>query len=321
MTAIGGFLPLEAASTVAAEPYHGGTTALASGRACWHAILRHRRPRRVNVPFYVCDAVLEPLTALGTPFEFYAVDDALRPHADLSPPAGELTLVVNYFGLLSPLVEAAASGSQAVVVDDTQAFFRRGRPDRWSFNSARKFFGVPDGGFLYGPVIGLDDLPPSDVDDCDHLVRRRAGDDAAAWELFKRHEARIGIELRTMSATSAQLLATVDMSEAGRRRVANFRALHAALGARNAVGLPLDDVSDAVPMCYPFVAARDVDRSALTRAGVFVPAFWPEIEARTAPGFARERAFARRLLPLPIDHRYGPADMDALARTVLQVLA
>ena len=61
MSPIGGFLPLEIAA--GAEPYHAGAVALASGGACWHVILRTCRPRRVLLPFYVCDAVLEPLLA------------------------------------------------------------------------------------------------------------------------------------------------------------------------------------------------------------------------------------------------------------------
>src|SRR5207244_4125851 len=113
-----------------------------------------------------------------------------------------------------------------MVVDDTQAFFRRGDPDAWSFNSARKFFGVPDGAFLYGPADDLDALPPSEAGDCDHLLARLAGDDERAWQQFKAHEARVGIEPRAMSAVSARLLDAVDMERARRCRLANFETLH-----------------------------------------------------------------------------------------------
>ena len=88
-----------------------------------------------------------------------------------------------------------------------QAFFRRGTPDAWSFNSARKFFGVPDGAFLYGPATGIEPLPPSDNDDCEHLLTRIAGNDGLAWSQFKAHEARIGIEPRAISSISAMPVA------------------------------------------------------------------------------------------------------------------
>jgi len=321
MSAIGGFLPLEVPPVIVAEPYHAEAVALASGRACWHVVLRASRPRRVLLPFFICDAVLQPLTATRTPFEFYPLSASFEPAAVPEPADGDLMLVVNYFGVLTAFVEECVRRQRdRVVVDDTQAFFRRGTPDAWSFNSARKFFGVPDGAFLYGPANGIGELPPSDVADCDHLLTRLAGDDRQAWEQFKRHEARISIEPRAISAISTRLLAAVDMPRARRTREQNFNALHARLGTLNTIALPLDALGGDGPMCYPFLPSADVDRHALARLGIFVPTLWPEIEFRTERGFDWERQVARRLLPLPIDHRYGPDAMDTLAYSVLQVL-
>jgi hypothetical protein len=321
MTAIGGFLPLEASTSSTCSTYHAGGAALVSGRACFHAILRTVKPRRVVLPFYVCDAVVQPLHASRTPFEFYSLDDAFRPAIDLQPSSGELALVVNYFGVQSAFVASLSERlGDRLVVDDTQAFFRRGVQGIWSFNSARKFFGVPDGGFLYGAVAGIGELPPSDSGDCDHLVARRAGDDADAWEQFKRHEARVSVEPRRMSDVTDRLLRAVDMERAKRARQRNFAGLHAALAALNTIALPLDGAAVEAPMCYPFLPAADVDREKLAAAGLFVPTLWPEIDSRPHVGFAWERLVARRLLPLPIDHRYGAADMDTIVQRLHQVL-
>src|SRR6185295_15609364 len=151
-----------------------------------------------------------------------------------------------------------------------QAFFRRGRPDAWSFNSARKFFGVPDGGFLYGPATDVDGLPPVDGTDCDHLLTRLSGDEGKAWDQFKQHEARIGIEPQAMSVVSTRLLGAVDLDRARRRRRTNFDTLHQVLGPLNTIKLSLGDVAGEGPLCYPFLPAVDVDRLALGRLGVFV---------------------------------------------------
>jgi hypothetical protein len=319
MSAIGGFLPLELAP--AAEPYHPDAVALTSGRACWHVILRTCRPARVLVPFYVCNAVLEPLDVTRTPYAFYSITGSFRPDPDQEPAAGELLLIVNYFGVMASAVSEVASALPGrVVVDDTQAFFRRGRPDAWSFNSARKFFGVPDGAFLYGPANDVRELPQSDIADCDHLLTRLVGDDEIAWEQFKQHEARIGVEPRAMSIVTVRLLGAVDMPRARQCRQSNFDALHRRLGPINTIELPLDHAAGEGPMCYPFLPAVDVDRAELGRRGVFVPTLWPEIERRPESGFDRERLLARRLLPLPIDQRYGPDDMERLCQVLLQVL-
>jgi hypothetical protein len=85
----------------------------------------------VLLPFYICDAVLQPLAATRTPIDFYPLTEGFLPSGAPEPAAGELMLVVNYFGVLSPYVEARSrAGAGRVVVDDTQAFFRRGRPTR-----------------------------------------------------------------------------------------------------------------------------------------------------------------------------------------------
>ena len=83
------------------------------------------------------------------------------------------------------------------------------------------------------------------------------------------------------------------------------------LGPLNRVKLSLGDVAAEGPMCYPFLPAADVDRTALGRLGVFVPTLWPEVPNRTrARGSSGSGTWHARLLPLPIDHRYGPDDMD-----------
>jgi hypothetical protein len=318
MSAIGGFLPLEIAP--AGDLYHAAAAALTSGRACWHVILRTCRPSRVHLPFYICDAVLQPLRAAATPFAFYRLDDALQPDLDGDPAAGELLLVVNYFGIMTAIVDSyAETHADRVVVDDTQAFFRRGTAHAWSFNSARKFFGVPDGAFLYGPAAGIDSLPPSASADCDHLLTRLAGDDETAWELFKAHEARIDIEPRAMSVLSARLLGASDMAGARCRRVLNFEVLHRRLGRLNTLPISIEMAGEG-PMCYPFLPAHDVDRDRLSRLGIFVPVLWPEIAHRREAGFDRERLLARRLLPLPIDQRYRQDDMNRVADAIDRVL-
>lgn len=325
MKAIGGFLGLE--QPAGKNAFHAGAVALASGRACWHAILQQVRPRRVLVPFYVCDAVLQPVAALGIPCEFYAIDEAWLPER-VQPADGDLLLAVNYFGLLSAGMETLVNTYPGqVVVDDTQAYFRTGGAAAWSFNSARKFFGVPDGGYLYGAVTPGHRYPASTTGDCEHLLARAAGDEAAALRLYREHESRIGIEIRGMAPVSKRLLAAVDVEAVRSARRANFRAVHARLSGCNRTGVALDEDEDEderspdVPMCYPFLPDVPIAHQALWERKVFVPQYWPEVSARPAGGFARERRLAAELMPLPIDQRYGPDDMSAMCDRVLDAMA
>jgi hypothetical protein len=153
------------------------------------------------------------------------------------------------------------------------------------------------------------------------LLTRLAGDDGRAWAQFKDHEARFDIEPRTISPVSRRLLDGVDLDDARRRRQANFETLHRVLGPMNTIATPLDEVAGTGPLCYPFLPEANVDRGRLSAQGIFIPVWWPEVGRRESSGFDRERQFVERLLPLPIDHRYEPADMDRLCQMLLQVVS
>jgi len=45
------------------------------------------------------------------------------------------------------------------------------------------------------------------------------------------------------------------------------------------------------------------------------------VVSRPVAGFEWERELAARLLPLPVDHRYGSADMTRVGDAVLEVAA
>src|SRR5665213_2501147 len=158
MTALGGFFELERGRN--GTPYHTHALALASGRACLRRILEHVRPRKVWAPFYVCDSVFQTMQKAGVAVELYAIDASLDPVLPSGAPAtGELLLYVNYFGIKGSTAAAIASQwRERAVVDDTHGFFQQGYDGAWSFNSARKFFGVPDGAFAYGPRLPTDSV-------------------------------------------------------------------------------------------------------------------------------------------------------------------
>jgi hypothetical protein len=318
MTAIGGFLELETPRGSQA-PWHTGALALTSGRSCLRAILEATRPRHAFVPFYICDSALEPFRRLEIPFEFYGLTRTLD--ADRSEwPSDGAVLVVNYFDLKRRQVDSASRtlGARAII-DDTQAFFRRGREGSFSFNSARKFFGVPDGAFAYGPgldgvrVRGRNDSVPAD-----HLTTRRAGDLELAYRQYQRAESQVSCELLSPSVGAQEVLVGVAYDEAFHVRRRNFMQLHDCLGELNALSIDFSLDADAAPLCYPFLPSRSL-HEALWHREIFAPRLWPDIAARTDAGFAWERDLAVRLLPLPIDHRYDSDDMQRVADVVREV--
>jgi hypothetical protein len=318
---IGGFFELEIAA--GRGPYHTDAAALSSGRSALRCILRAVRPSRVWLPFYICDAALQPCEAEGVPMEFYAIDEAFDPILPAGvPAAGECLVYVNYFGIKTSTAAAlAAAHGGRMIVDDTHAFFARGYSGAWSFNSARKFFGVPDGGYAYGEGLSALDYPqPSDIR-YEHLVNRLIGRQELAYEQYLQSESLVTPALERMSRLSERLLASVDYPAVRERRVTNFAALHDAFGARNCLTPHLARGATDVPYCYPLLSTDSVPWGDLWRQGVFAPRLWPDVPGRSrAAEFARESMLADRVLPLPIDHRYGAADLARLTTAVSEVM-
>ena len=306
MKDFGGFLGLEVPRPGAL--LHDRALALASGRACLHRILRQVQPPRIHIPFYVCDAVVQACVAAGVPYEFYGIDAGLAPLGDPRGDEREVMLVVNYFGLMTSTV--AGLQSPTVIVDDSQAFYRQGSKETWSFNSARKFFGVPDGAYLYGPVDSGEERLTSVTGDYRHLVSRLTGDGQEAYAEYVAHEASFTAEVRTISPLSDRLLRAVDYEGVARTRRQNFAVLDACFARMNRLERRLE--SSDVPLYYPLLPLRPVAHERLWQEGIFVPRLWPEVMTREGHNFADERLLAAEVLPLPVDQRYTEDDMMLL---------
>ncbi|MET0387066.1 MAG: hypothetical protein ABW321_13955 [Polyangiales bacterium] len=315
-TTIGGFFPLELPTTRGALP-PSDAVALSSGRGCLRAILEHMRPARLLAPFYICDAALSPARQLGIPIVRFPIGPDLLPRLPALSPA-DLVLVVDYFGVCPSATHCIDGLGERGIVDQTHALFAPRNAPHWFFASARKWFGVPDGAFLWGPSAVSPPLTAASSELPIHLITRRWGEPDVAYRAYQQAEATLDDAVRSISELSAALLGGVDVARVQNTRRANFLHLHHRLGAHNQLQLPQNPQN--VPFCYPFLPPRPVSRDALRERGLFIPMFWTECTSGTDATFAWERLLAQSLLPLPIDHRYGPEAMDQLAATLEQLI-
>jgi hypothetical protein len=323
MSAIGGFFELEPAGG-GSGVRHPGALALTSGRACLRTILEAMKPSRLLAPFYICDTALAPARALGIDVEFYRLTSRLRPDVDAWPEDAAI-LYMNYFDLDNAGAErAAAELGPRVVIDDTQAFFRRGHGGAFSFNSARKFFGVADGAYAYGPGLsGVRVSTRREQVRTDHLVLRRAGRQDEAYRRFQDAEADVSSDPLAPSSFSDGLLKGIASEDARTARRRNFSAVHDRLGEASTLDAGAWSFDrEAAPFCYPFLPkTREPLHERLWAREIFAPRLWPDVSARAGTGFEWERDLAARLLPLPIDQRYDLADMKRLCDVVCEVAA
>lgn len=318
MKTYGGFLGLE---PVALSPrlseYHD-SVALSTGRSCLRLIVTALRPRRVYVPFYMCDAALSSLQDAHADLVMYGINHELVPDERPAPASDALFIFVNYFGVLGPTASAlAARLGNRIVVDNAHAFFHRCPTGSWWFNSARKFFGVPDGAYLQGPVeLPAERLSAAEAG-LDHLVLRASGDLTQAYAAFQHYERGLDSEVRAASATTLNLLRCVDYGAVAARRRANYLVLERLLAERNRLHVKLS--RDDVPVYYPLLPSKAI-RHELIRRGVLVPCLWSEVIGRAGGSFLWERELAALLCPLPVDQRYDSQAMEEIASRALEAL-
>lgn len=301
MEAIGGYFSLELPR---GEEYHKDAFRLNTGRNCLEYILRVRGYKKVYIPYYTCEVILEPFKKLSIPYEYYHIDIHFEIRDRFTLKEGEALLYTNYYGLKQRYVEQLAekTGSR-LIVDNTQAFYAKPIPGIDTFYTCRKFFGVPDGAYLYCDKE-LDDEIEQDYsyDRMAHLVKRI---DLSAEDGFKDFRCvDDGLDnqpIRKMSKLTQRMMQGIDYKAAAEKRRKNYLMLHEALGKANNLDLPLE--ANAVPMVYPYLAPVKGLREKLIANKVFVACYWPNV-LEWAKLDDIDYLLAAQMLPLPIDQRY-----------------
>jgi hypothetical protein len=318
--AIGGYFELELPH--AAATLHDGALRFQSSRAAFLALLRAARPTAVWMPWYICDAMIEPLRMTGTPVKRYRLDADLRVQsADIAH--GEWLVYVNYFGLCARQVDDVLNRfpRERVVIDNAQAFFAQPSDCLATLYSPRKFLGVPDGGCLVTqqPVEMPDAIDEASLLRCGHLLTRLAKDAEAGYADYARAEESLKQqEPLRMSALTQRLLASIDYDSVRERRVANFAFLHEKLQRYNRFRFSPGE--DAVPLCYPFFGAPAGVHEALRAQRIYTPTYWPDVAAAAdAPDF--ERSLPGSTLCLPCDQRLTRDDLAPMVQHLMDRLA
>ena len=313
MEAIGGYFSLELPLR---EEYHTDAIRLNTGRNCLEYILRVRGYKKVYVPYYTCEAVMEPINKLGIPYEFYHIDVHFEIRDRFTLKEGEALLYTNYFGLKQRYVEELAEkvGSR-LIVDNTQAFYAKPLPGIDTFYTCRKFFGVADGAYLYCDAV-LDDEIEQDYsyDRMAHLLKRIDLTAEEGYADFRRVDDGLDNQpIRKMSKLTQRMMQGIDYEAAAQRRRANFQILHKALGKENNLEFNLED--DAVPMVYPFLVPVKGLREKLIDNKIFVARYWPNVLDWTTNDDI-DYLLAYQMQPLPTDQRYGKDDVNRIIKII-----
>ncbi|MCL1632296.1 hypothetical protein M3N64_10135 [Sporolactobacillus sp. CPB3-1] len=315
---IGGFFSLELPE---GTEYHDQALHLNSARYGLEYVLRVRGYKKIYLPAYICDSVLQPIRRLHVAYAFYRIDENFAPIFDHALEDGASFLYVNYFGINGSNSWSVCQNLKAVIIDNTHAFFERPLPGIDTLYSPRKFFGVPDGGYLYTnaekPLILT---PDPSYYRFDALLKQIDLGSVAAEPLFEQNEAYLNTcGMHAMAHATQRLLKSIDSHRTRKRRNTNFRFLHEQIGRFNQLHANFSELNG--PLCYPFLIEQGKQlKERLLQTHIFINDYWEEVASRV-PASSFECYLSENLVALPIDQRYGKTEMQVIAHVVKDFLA
>lgn len=310
MKEIGGYFELE---TYCAPMLHEGAIALNTARNALVYLIRSGKVKKLLLPDFLCDSVKDAALANGVQVRHYKVGMDLMPQ-DLDPEEDESVYLVNYYGrLTNAQIRAYAERYSHIIVDNVQAYFQMPVPSVDTIYTCRKYFGVADGAFLYTDTILSEALARDEsFERMQYLLGRF---ERSANEFYAQYAANedsyIGLELRSMSKLTENLLRAVDYDKVRKTRESNYAYLEEHLGDRNL----LDKASVEGPFMYPFlIEGGAAIRKKLQQEKIYVATLWPNV--LELPKDSAARYLAENILPLPVDQRYDIEDMERMVQMI-----
>jgi len=320
MKRIGGFFELEIIK--GNSLYHDNAIKLSTGRACLNYILKVIQPTKVYLPFYCCDALFDPMVLNNIDYEFYPINNQLEIQKLPNLKSNEIIIYTNFFGIKKKYVKKLIKiFNDKLILDDTHSFFTKGyKTNNFSFTSARKYFGVPDGAFLYTPKhIKLDlNIEKNCSISVQHNVHRLIGLNDKAYMEFAEYEKMLGSDIDSISLLSEKILSTIDYDSIRKRRDENFNYFHKEFGGINKLKINKNEIDS---FCYPLLLNKSIDKKKLYHEEIFIPNLWLDTHYREQKdNFPLECMFSQDILPLPIDHRYLVKDLRRVSDTIKKII-
>lgn len=322
MSAIGGYFEL--ADLVEGGRFsHNDGVLLNTGRNALEYILRSiGEVKRVYLPFYTCEVVLEPLRKLNIPYTYYHINTGFEIADELNPLEGEYIIANNYYGIKDAYIQKLANKyGNHLIVDCAQAFFAKPIFGIKAFYSMRKYVGVADGGVAYLGVLP-DDLVEVEErekteDHDNHLFKRKRFGAEAGFTDYQSNEKKLDNQpIRLMSFQTKWLLDHIDYDNVVASRRENYQYLHESLERLNQLSLP-DMDSFACPMVYPFKTKTNQNlRKELIDNKIFVARYWPNVKEENS--FETEYDLAMNVIPIPCDQRYGKEEMNRIKTIITE---
>lgn len=298
--------------------YYPNAVALNTARNALVYLVRARDIKKLYLPRFLCDSVSNVCIREDVPYEEYAIGEDWLPKELPPKEDGSWLYLVNYYDQLSDeQILNIKKQYPNLILDNVQAFFHCPLDGIDTIYSCRKYFGVPDGAYLFTDAV-LSEPLENDISmyRMQHLLGRLEGKSASDYYAdFKSNEAIFtNLELRSMSKLTHTLLSAIDYDIAKRQREENYAFLADCLGKKNVLKVE----PPPGPLAYPFYCENGMTlKRRLAELGIYVPSFWLNA---SIPQKTVENRLGENILPLPCDQRYELNHMKCVCQKIIELM-
>lgn len=321
---IGGYFELELGAHYNNIP--NNVIALHCARTCLRMIIRYFNIKQIYAPTYTFHYLDNVLMQEGCNVIHYHIRDDFMPDQDF--PDDAYVLYTDYFGVCSKNVRQLAEQHIHLIVDSTMNFNMPVKVFA-SFNSLRKFFGVPDGAFLSSESMLYDTFKLDraySYDRCSHLLKRldvgpefgfedAVKNDRNLEDFSDAYKSDLLAKLFRMSKLTTSIYNSIDIGVIQKTRHKNFKLLDGYLGGWNRLK-PLSIDEYDMPVAYPFFFPEKDLRKWLIDNKIYVSSYWGDCKENSK----LESDYENYIVALPIDQRYNEDDMLHIVHVIKQYI-
>lgn len=311
---IGGYLALELNKNE--SEIHSNAIKLNIARRALEYLLLVNKYEKVYLPYFTCDAILQPIKELKLAYEFYSINENFEIKLNLNGiKSNEVLLYTNYFALKNEYIKKISQECKNLIIDNAQAFFCKPILNIDTFYSVRKFIGVSDGAYLYSKkLIEINLVEDNSNERFNHLLKRIDENAENGYTWFQKNEILLNsLELKTMSKLTSKILNSINFDMISIARKENFKYLHQNLKEINLLKIELDE--NLVPLVYPFYSKNIKLRDILLKHKIYTAMYWPNVLNWVANNTV-EYEYTTKLVHLPIDQNISKKDLDTIIELI-----
>lgn len=272
---------------------------------------------KIFVPYYLCPNVIKELEKSFDNVEFYYLNENLLPRID--SPKRKTIYLVDYFGIMDKSVYkyVVDNPETTFIIDNAHSFYNKPilRNNVFNLYSCKKFFGVPDGGYLISDRK-IDQAYDKSVSShiSNYLIKSLEEGTNSCYQEKKKVDEYINNHYSGISSFAEELLARIDYEKIKEIRRRNFNIYHQSFEKANQIYCE----KDSAPYAYPLNVSKNI-KDKLIKEKIYVPTLWSQVlDARFDNTL--EKKMAENTLFLPLDQRYDERDIKYISERVQELL-